>query len=94
MNKNEAIELFGSRAKTAKALGVTRAAVSKWPDRLSAAVSDRVIAAAVRKGIELPSDMLGLFANKSRNTKQHRRQHSGQPIDTRHNHESTTDRQT
>jgi hypothetical protein len=35
MKKTEVIEYFGSAAKTARALRISRAAVCLWPDELS-----------------------------------------------------------
>jgi DNA-binding transcriptional regulator YdaS (Cro superfamily) len=32
MKKDEVIKFFGSKAKTARALGITRGAVSQWGD--------------------------------------------------------------
>lgn len=34
MKKSEAIKKFGSQAKLAKALGISRQAVHKWPDEI------------------------------------------------------------
>lgn len=58
MKKHDAISLFGSASKTAKAVRVTPAAVSLWPEILSDAIADRVIAAAMRQGIEIPPELL------------------------------------
>lgn len=54
MHKREVIEHFGNVQKVADLLGVTHAAVSKWPEKLSDKVFDRVIGAAVRKGVDIP----------------------------------------
>lgn len=52
MLKTEAIALFGtSAADLARALGVTRSAVSQWPEVLAQDQADRVIGAAVRLGL-------------------------------------------
>lgn len=51
MKKTEAIQIFGTAAALAKAIGVTRAAISQWPDRLDQAKSDRVAGAAYRLGL-------------------------------------------
>lgn len=49
MKKEYAIKLLGgSTASAAEALGITYQAVSKWPDVLSSAISDRVVAAVAR----------------------------------------------
>ncbi len=49
MRKEYAIQLLGgSVASAAKALNITYQAVSKWPEVLSPAVSDRVVAAVAK----------------------------------------------
>lgn len=53
MNKKQAIAYFGGVCATARAVGVSNAAVSRWPDVLSPKISDRVIAAMVRKGMDV-----------------------------------------
>ena len=53
MNKRQAIAFFGNARKTARAVGVSDAAVSRWPDVLSPKISDRVIAAMVRNGMDV-----------------------------------------
>lgn len=51
MTKQNAIELFGNAASLARALGVTRSAISQWPADLDQDRSDRVTGAAVRLGV-------------------------------------------
>jgi len=49
MDKIKAATLFGGRqTQLAQAIGVTKQAISKWPDSLTTAQSDRVIGAAIR----------------------------------------------
>lgn len=61
MKKSEAIELLGgSVAHAAKAVGINPQAISQWPDVLPARLLDRVIAACVRSGIEVPREVLGV----------------------------------
>ncbi len=49
MKKETALQLLGgSVTSAAKSLNITYQAVSKWPDELSPAVSDRVIAAIAK----------------------------------------------
>lgn len=51
MTKTEAIELFGgSQVDLARAIGVTKSAISQWPEELDSARTDRVIGAAYRLG--------------------------------------------
>jgi DNA-binding transcriptional regulator YdaS (Cro superfamily) len=51
MTKQQAIAMFGSGAKLARALGITRGAVSQWPDDLDQDRTDRVNGAALRLGV-------------------------------------------
>jgi hypothetical protein len=50
MTKQEAISLFGNGASLARALGLTRSAISQWPDDLDQTRSDTVNGAALRLG--------------------------------------------
>lgn len=52
MNIDEAIHIVGKDTKSglASVLGVSKQAVSQWPDELPARIVDRVIGAAVRLG--------------------------------------------
>lgn len=61
MNKTLAVGLFGSATKTAKAIGISQQAVSKWPAVLTRHISDRVVAALVRANrIEEACDVIYL----------------------------------
>ena len=62
MNKSDAIKIFGTASELAKAIGVTRSAISQWPEHLEQSHSDRVIGAAYRLGL---SDKLGSIRGKS-----------------------------
>ena len=58
MLKTKALELLGgSISAAAAAVGVSYHAVRKWPDKLPARISDRVIAAQARK--HLPPELIG-----------------------------------
>jgi UTP--glucose-1-phosphate uridylyltransferase len=51
MTKTEATELFGgTQSALAAALGVSRSAISQWPEQLSRMQADRVLGAAARLG--------------------------------------------
>lgn len=50
MTKQEAINLFGTGAALARALGFTRSAISQWPDELDQTRADLVNGAALRLG--------------------------------------------
>ena len=53
MNKQDALDLFGGRpTDAANALGITRQAVNGWPKELPQSISDRVIGAAMRTGVD------------------------------------------
>lgn len=56
MTKQEAIEMFGTGAALARALGITRGAISLWPSVLDQARIDRVRGAAMRLGKSVPGD--------------------------------------
>lgn len=55
MKKSEAIQLFGSKSATAAAIGISAQAVSDWPDELSPAIADRVVAARAKQLGLLPA---------------------------------------
>lgn len=58
MRKDSAVSFFNGVAETADAIGISSQAVSDWPEELPPRIADRVIAAAVRLGREVPSDWL------------------------------------
>lgn len=53
MTRAEAVELFGGQQALADAIGVDRSRISQWPakGRLPQRDADRVVGAAVRKGL-------------------------------------------
>lgn len=51
MKKIEAIKLFGSGAALGRALGLSRGRIAQWNDVLTKEQTDRVVGAAVRKGL-------------------------------------------
>ncbi len=53
MKKTDAIRAFGTPKELADAINITRQAIYQWPEELSAAIADRVLAAAFRKGIKI-----------------------------------------
>ncbi|CAB3644223.1 hypothetical protein [Trinickia soli] len=61
LTKQQAILIFGNQSEIARALGLTRGAVSLWPDQLRQDQSDRVVGAAVRLGKRdlLPPEFAG-----------------------------------
>ena len=78
MRKEYAIKLLGgSTASAAEALGVTYQAVSKWPDVLSSAVTDRVIAAVARADPKSwPKNWAQINASSQRSDRAHRAENS------------------
>jgi hypothetical protein len=61
MNKTQAIEMLGGTVTAAaEAIGITRSAVSQWPEELPDAIRDRVQAALARK--HLPPEIIGTAA--------------------------------
>lgn len=50
MYKKEAVDIFGSAAELARALGLTRGRISQWEEVLSQKQADLVIGAATRLG--------------------------------------------
>lgn len=54
LTKQQATAIFGSGAALARALGITRGAVSQWPDELDQQRTAMVIGAAVQNGRALP----------------------------------------
>jgi UTP--glucose-1-phosphate uridylyltransferase len=59
MTKNDAKKLFGNRFQDlANAVGVGKSAISQWPDELNETKKNIVIGAAVRKGIQIPTEFL------------------------------------
>lgn len=60
MTKDQAAELFGGRdADLARALNLTRGAISQWPDELTVDQTDRVLGAAMRLGKSIPPELAG-----------------------------------
>jgi hypothetical protein len=54
LTKLQAIEMFGSQAEIGRALGISRSAISLWPDVLDQRKTDELVGAATRLGKPLP----------------------------------------
>jgi transcriptional repressor of cell division inhibition gene dicB len=54
LTKQQAIAMFGDGVRMAEALGVTKGAISQWPEELDQGKTDRVIGALVRLGKPVP----------------------------------------
>jgi hypothetical protein len=62
VRKTKALELLGGTVTSAaKEVRLTPSAVSQWPDELTPAIEDRVLAALARK--HLPAEMTGVSAS-------------------------------
>jgi transcriptional regulator with XRE-family HTH domain len=60
MRKSEAISIFGrTQSDLARALGITKSAVSQWPDELDQEKTDRVLGAALRLGVDMTTAFIG-----------------------------------
>ncbi len=58
MEKTQAIQMLGGTIESsAKAIGISYQAVSKWPEVLPPRISDRVIAAYARKHCLISRDV-------------------------------------
>lgn len=58
MTKKEAADLFGGKqVYLAEALGLTKGAISLWPDDLTAEQTDRVLGAALRLRRTIPKEL-------------------------------------
>ena len=49
--KTQAAALFGTYTKLADTLGVTKGAISQWPEKLTVRQQNEVMGAAVRAGV-------------------------------------------
>ncbi|MBR8083097.1 hypothetical protein KDX23_10105 [Burkholderia vietnamiensis] len=58
LTKQQATAIFGSGAALARALGITKGAVSQWPDVLDQQRTAMVIGAAVQHGKTVPDGFI------------------------------------
>lgn len=59
MTKDQAIQLLGgSQSEAARMVGASAAAVSKWPEKLSNRITQRVVGALVMNGMQVPNEIL------------------------------------
>ena len=54
MKKQQAIEIFKTQVAIANALGITKSAVSQWPEELDQRLTDELHGAAIRLGLIKP----------------------------------------
>lgn len=58
MTKSDALKIFGgTRVSLARAVGVTKARISQWPENLQPYQRDQVLVAAIRAG-KLPPEAI------------------------------------
>lgn len=54
LTKQQAAAFFGNGAALGRALGISKGAISQWPEELDQSQTDRVIGALVRLGKPVP----------------------------------------
>ncbi|SDV49230.1 Cro/CI family transcriptional regulator [Chitinasiproducens palmae] len=54
LTKQQAIAIFGTGAELGRALGITKGAISQWPEELDQKQTAMVIGAAVQSGRAVP----------------------------------------
>jgi len=58
MDKSKVLNIFGSAARTAAAIGVSKSAISQWSDDVPQIHVDRVVGAALRLRVFVPEDIV------------------------------------
>lgn len=58
LTKSQAIDIFGNQSEIGRALGISRAAVSLWPEVLDQRKTDELVGAAMRLGKQLPDGFI------------------------------------
>lgn len=58
LTKQQAFAIFGDGVRLAKALGLTKGAISQWPDELDQKRTAMVIGAAVQLGKPVPEGFI------------------------------------
>lgn len=58
LTKTQATEMFGTATALAAALGLTKGAVSQWPEELDTQRTAAVIGAAVQAGKPIPAGFI------------------------------------
>lgn len=64
MTKQQAIAMFGTGVALARALGITKGAISQWSDDLDQKQTAMVIGAAVQLGKPVPGEFIGQTAQQ------------------------------
>lgn len=58
LTKQQALAIFGDGVSLARALGLTKGAISQWPEQLDQKRTAMVIGAAVQLGKPVPEDLV------------------------------------
>jgi DNA-binding transcriptional regulator YdaS (Cro superfamily) len=58
LTKQQAVAIFDTQKALAEALGLTKGAVSQWPDELDVQRTAAVIGAAVQRGLPVPDGFI------------------------------------
>jgi hypothetical protein len=59
LTKQQAIAMFESGAALGRALGITKGAISQWPETLDQRQTAMVLGAAVQHGKTIPKEFIG-----------------------------------
>lgn len=54
LTKSQAIELFGTKAELARAVGIRAQSIHDWPEHLTKRIADRVMWAAYQSNKKIP----------------------------------------
>lgn len=65
LTKQQAVSIFGSGAALGRALGISKGAISQWPDMLDQKQTAMVIGAAVQIGKPVPDGFIAAQAEQS-----------------------------
>lgn len=58
LTKHQAIAIFGNQSEIARAVGLSRSAISLWPEQLTQRQSDLILGAALRLGKPVPEGFI------------------------------------
>lgn len=64
LTKQQAVAMFKNGAALGRALGITKGAISQWPDQLDQKQTAMVIGAAVQLGLPIPEGFIAASADQ------------------------------
>jgi hypothetical protein len=64
LTKQQAVAMFKNGAALGRALGITKGAISQWPDQLDQKQTAMVIGAAVQLGLAVPDGFIAPLAEQ------------------------------